>query len=70
MEVLLCMPPARLRALAAKLREEAEGAPEAFAEKWDHRARAARAVAPALRPALNDALKSAEHPRRSKQKRR
>lgn len=57
-EVLLCLPPERLRALAAKLREEAEGDPEAFAEKWDNRERAARAVAPELRAALNDALKS------------
>ena len=69
-EVLLCLPPERLRALAAKLREEAEGNPEAFAEKWDNREQAARAVAAELRAALNDALKSVERAARSKQKRR
>ncbi len=56
-EVLLCLPPERLRALAAKLREEAEGDPASFAEKWNDRDEAARAVAPELRTALNDALK-------------
>lgn len=69
-EVLLCLPPERLRELAAKLREEAEGDPEAFAEKWNNREQAARAVGPELRTALNNALKSVEQPARSKQKRR
>lgn len=59
-EVLLCLPPERLRVLAAKLREEAEDAPDAFSEKWSNREQAARTVAPDLRTALEDALKSVE----------
>ena len=69
-EVLLCLPPERLRALAAKLREEAEDDPESFAEKWNNRDETAKAIAPALRAALNDALRSVERPGRSRQKRR
>ncbi len=69
-EVLLSLPPERLRALAAKLREEAEDDPQTFAEKWNDRDETARAIAPELRAALNDALRTVERPRRSKQKRR
>ena len=69
-EVLLCLPPERLRTLAAKLREQAEDDPQTFAEKWNDRDETARAIAPELRAALNDALRSVERPRRSKQKRR
>ena len=65
-EVLLCLPPERLRELAAKLREEAESDPAAFAEKWNDRDQAARAVAPALRAALNEGLKTVSKPPRSK----
>ncbi len=65
-EVLLCLPPERLRALAAKLREEAEHDPQTFAEKWNNRDEAARAIAPELRAALNDALKSVKRPARSR----
>ncbi len=56
-EVLLCLPPGRLRELAARLREEAEHDPEAFAEKWNDREATAQAVAPELRAALHEALK-------------
>lgn len=69
-EVLLCLPPERLRALAAKLREEAEGNPESFAQKWNDRDETARAIAAELRAALNEALKSVERSGRPKQKRR
>ncbi len=65
-EVLLCLPPERLRALAAKLREEAEGDPESFAKKWNDRDETARVIAPVLRAALNDALKRVSRPARSK----
>ena len=64
-EVLLCLPPERLRALAAKLREEVEDDRQTFAEKWNNRDETARAIAPELRAALNDALRSVERPGRS-----
>ncbi len=63
-EVLLCLPPERLRLLAAKLREEAERDPQAFAEKWDNREQAAGLVALELRAALNDALKTVRRVRK------
>ena len=55
--MLLCVPPEKLRVLAAKLREEAEADPGAFAEKWNNREQTARNVAPELRAAISDALK-------------
>ncbi len=69
-EVLLCLPPERLRELAARLREEAERDPEAFAGKWNDRDAAAQAVGPELRGALHEALKTGGQPSRSKQKKK
>ncbi len=69
-EVLLCLPPERLRELAARLREEAERDPEAFAGKWNDRDATAQAVGPELRAALHEALKTAGQPSRSKQKKK
>ena len=67
-EVLLCLPPERLRELAAKLREEAERDSERFANKWNHREQTARAVAPDLRAALSQALRGIGRPPGSRQK--
>jgi hypothetical protein len=65
-EVILCLSREKLRELAAKLRDEAERDPQAFAERWSNRESAVRAVAPGLRAALNEALKDAERSARSK----
>jgi len=54
----------QLRVLALKLREEAESDPETFAAKWDDRDKAAKAVAPELRIALNEALKATTRPQK------
>lgn len=69
-EVLLCLPPERLRELAAKLREEAEHDWETFADKWTDVDETARTIAPELRAALNEALKTVGRPTRPKQKRK
>ena len=69
-EMLLCLPPERLRELAAKLREEAESDWDTFANKWSDRDQTAQAIAPALREALNEALKTVGKPHRIRQTRR
>ena len=62
-EVLLCLPPERLRELAAKLRGEAEQDWEAFANKWNNPGATARAIAPELRAAINEALRPVDQRR-------
>lgn len=67
-EVLLCMPPEKLRKLAAALRKQAETDWETFAEKWSDPEKTARTVAPELRAAINEALKATTSAEKKKKK--
>ena len=65
-EVLLCLPPERLRELAAKHRDLAERDWESFHDKWVDRDDAWRAVAVELLDDLTEALRSAAPKRKSR----